>query len=158
VTAPPILTVYLIFYLRYPQMKYITLLLLTITACQVNKDNAKKQDPTILHDIWALHTLQGEPYTSGMSAKHPTLEFNVVEKQVSGTDGCNRIFGGIATLTHEELVFAPLAGTRMMCPDMKIADAFNKEIGKTAYYTIKDLKLRLLDQDHNELMVFRKVD
>jgi len=122
------------------------------------KKETTNNDINRLHDIWALHSINGEEYTNGMSQKHPTLEIFVEDKRVSGNDGCNNLMGGIETLTATELKFGMLAGTKMMCRDMRITDAFGQALGKVHYYTLEDLKLSLQDKDHNELMVLRKVD
>mgnify|MGYP000385306254 FL=1 len=90
--------------------------------------------------------------------RHPTLEIFVVEKRVAGNDGCNQIFWGIDTLTATELKFGMLAGTKMACSDMELADAFGKALGMVEHYVVQDLTLTLQDKDRNELMVLRKVD
>lgn len=139
-------------------IKYFILSLVFLSACQVKKEQTQHADITQLHDIWALHSLNGDAYSNDMSQKHPTLEIFVAEKRVAGNDGCNQIFGGIDTLTTTDLKFGMLAGTKMMCSDMEVADAFGKALGMVEYYAVLDLKLTLQDKDHNELMVLRKVD
>lgn len=138
-------------------MKQILILLITLSACQVKKETTNT-DITRLHDIWALSSIDGKEYTPEQSQKHPTLEIYVAEKRVAGNDGCNGIFGGIETLSSNELKFGMLAGTKMMCQKMEVADAFGAALGQVAFYELKELKLSLLDQDRNELMVLKKVD
>lgn len=138
-------------------MKYIPLLIILLAACQVKKET-QNTDINRLHDIWALSSINGEAYNPEQSQKHPTLEIFVAEKRVAGNDGCNGIFGGIEKLTATELKFGMLAGTKMMCRDMKIPDAFGQALSKVEYYTLAELQLTLLDKDHNELMFLKKVD
>tara|TARA_B110000902_G_scaffold61377_1_gene72405 strand:- start:599 stop:1021 length:423 start_codon:yes stop_codon:yes gene_type:complete len=139
-------------------IKYFILSLVCLSACQVKKEQTPNADITQLHDIWALHSLNGEDYSNDMSQKHPTIEIFVAEKRVAGNDGCNQIFGGIDTLTVTELKFGMLAGTKMACSDMEVADAFGKALGLLEHYVVQDLTLTLQDKDHNELMVLRKVE
>jgi heat shock protein HslJ len=139
-------------------IKYFIFSLVCLSACLVKKEQTQNTNITQLHDIWALHSLNGEEYNHDKSQKHPTLEIFVVEKRVAGNDGCNQIFGGIDTLTANALKFGMLAGTKMACSDMELADAFGKALGMVEHYVVQDLTLTLQDKDHNELMVLRKVD
>jgi heat shock protein HslJ len=139
-------------------IKYFIFSLVFLSACQVKKEQTQNADITQLHHIWALHSLNGEDYSNDMSQKHPTLEIFVAEKRVAGNDGCNQIFGGMAILTDTDLKFGMLAGTKMACSDMELADAFGKALGMVEHYVVQDLTLTLQDKDRNELMVLRKVD
>jgi len=138
-------------------MKYLPLLLILLSACHVKKET-QETDINRLHDIWALSSIEGEAYTPEQSQKHPTLEIYVADKRVSGNDGCNGIFGGIETLTSTELKFGMLAGTKMMCRDMKVPDAFGKGLAEVRTYQLKELNLYLYDASGKELFVFKKVD
>lgn len=139
-------------------MKYILLLLITLSACHVKKENTQNQDLTRLNDIWALSLLQGEDFDRTKTRKHPTIEIYVAEKRVVGNDGCNNVMGGIEVLTSTELKFGMLAGTKMMCQNMEVSNAFGKLLAQIRTYTLKELKLHLYDEKGNELMVFKKVD
>ena len=124
----------------------------------MKKENTTNQDLSQLHDIWALHTLQGEEYSADMSAKHPTLELFLADKRVAGNDGCNRLMGSISTISETELVFGSIGGTKMMCQNMKITDGFNQALRKVVLYERDGLFLILKDTDNNELMMLKKVD
>ncbi|NVK44699.1 MAG: META domain-containing protein [Rhodobacteraceae bacterium] len=60
---------------------------------------------------WQIEDIAG---TGVIDASHATLVFD--GERVSGSTGCNRFTGGVE-LTGEGLSFAPLAVTRMMCPE-----------------------------------------
>lgn len=111
-----------------------------------------------LHDIWALSSIEGAAYTPEQSQKHPTLEIYVADRRVSGNDGCNGIFGAIEILTSTELKFGMLAGTKMMCRDMKVPDSFGQLLAAVRTYSTSELKLFLYDPSGKELLVFKKVD
>ena len=139
-------------------IKYFIFSLVFLSACQVKKEQTQNADITQLHQTWALQSINGEEYANDVLQKHPTLEIFVAEKRVAGNDGCNQIFGEIAILTDIDLKFGMLAGTKMICTDMKMPNAFGKALGTVEHYALNDLKLTLEDKDHNELMVLRKVD
>lgn len=110
----------------------------------------------LLNDIWVAEIVDGE--TVADADKAPRLEINSAEMKAMGSDGCNNFTGAIATLTNNELVFGPLAGTRKMCPDMTFADKFNKVIPQVRSYKIANMKLTLLDEKGEVLLVLKKVD
>lgn len=122
----------------------------------------KKTDAKLrLHDIWALEAIGGnEMDFSGGTAgiQHPTLELNLTEMRVMGTDGCNNFSGSIKSVTPSELRFGPLAGTRKACRDMTVPDQLNKALTEVAAYQLNGLKLELLDDAGETLLRYRKVD
>ena len=113
-----------------------------------------------LHDIWALHQLAGKaPYQPQEGRQHATLEINLTNASVNGNDGCNTLRGTITSVGAEELVMSRLLSTRMTCPEvMATADAFMQALNNTRRYRREGLKLHLLDERGEELMVLRKVD
>lgn len=110
-----------------------------------------------LHDIWALESIQGD--SIGFEGiERPSLELNLTEMKVMGTDGCNYFFGGIDRLYENDISFGPIAGTRKYCMPMTIPDLFNKQLNNVSSYEIKGLKLRLFDASGDELLGLKKVD
>lgn len=110
-----------------------------------------------LHDIWALESIQGN--SIGFEGiERPSLELNLTEMKVMGTDGCNHFFGSIDRLDENDISFGPIAGTRKYCMPMTIPDLFNKQLGKVLSYEIQGLKLRLFDASGDELLGLKKVD
>ncbi|HYQ56060.1 MAG TPA: META domain-containing protein [Draconibacterium sp.] len=110
----------------------------------------------LLNDIWVAEIIDGEAVSD--AEKAPRLEINSAEMKAMGSDGCNNFTGSIKTLTNTELEFGPLAGTRKMCLDMTFADKFNKVIPQVRSYKIANLKLMLLDEKGEVLVVLKKVD
>ncbi len=134
------------------------ILLLTCCSSTSKSSSADEQiDPQqALHDIWVLESIDGRQVET--VPKRPELEINVTENRVMGTDGCNNFFGDIKAVDSSRLVLGPLAGTKKACPDMKIADQFNRNLSKVTSYKRQDLKLLLYDREGNELLSFKKVD
>ncbi|WP_432410486.1 DUF4377 domain-containing protein [Rasiella sp. SM2506] len=122
----------------------------------------KKQDPTFrLHDIWALQAINGKDISSETHQKpnkQPTLEIFVAEKRIAGTDGCNSLFGSIETLTETQLSFSKMGSTKMMCPSMKVPNAFTEALSNTQTYKIEKLNLYFYNAEGDEVLQFVKVD
>ena len=140
------------------------LLSLTLLACGTtapDQMSSPEQTSTAaaLHDIWALHTLDGQAYAVTEGLERPRLELNLTDMRASGTDGCNAFTGAIREAGAKKLAFGPLAGTRKLCRDgMAAADAFNRALTQTAAYRREGLTLTLLDGEGAALMTLRKVD
>ena len=64
----------------------------------------------------------------------------------------------IETVDSERIVFGTIAVTRKACIDMDIPNRFHQHINNVQTYSIKDLKLHLVDDQGNELFGFRKID
>jgi heat shock protein HslJ len=111
-----------------------------------------------LNDIWALESIQGKKLELVDGIKRPQLEIQLRDMRLMGNDGCNGLFGSINYLDDNKITFGPIAGTRMFCHPMDISDRFNQQLNNVTGYTLKALKLRLLDSAGEELLLFRKVD
>jgi len=111
-----------------------------------------------LHNIWVIEAMQGEALNAEDFAKGlPTLEFKPEEEQVSGQDGCNRIFGKITTKGNQ-LTFGMLAGTRMACPNMEKSDQLGKLLNEQTFtYTFAPRQL-LLKQGDEVVLRLKNVD
>jgi heat shock protein HslJ len=122
----------------------------------------KNQDVRLrINDIWVLEVIEGESIQqkeTNSKQQIPQIEFNVSEMKVIGNDGCNNFFGSIKKLDEKDLVLGPVAGTRMFCTDTDIPDKFNAAISRVAKYKIDNMKLVLIDNLGNELLLFKKVD
>jgi heat shock protein HslJ len=65
---------------------------------------------------WTLTELGGQPVPVASGAPAASLRFDVAQKRVSGSTGCNNL-SGTYTANEAALHFAPLATTRMACLD-----------------------------------------
>lgn len=115
----------------------------------------KAAEPMVLiNDIWVVEYIRGE----SVSAAAPQIEIHSEQMQIMGTDGCNNFKGMLTRLTNTEIEIGPLAGTRMMCPDMTNADKFNAAINDVKSYEINNLKLNLFDAEGRRILQLRKID
>lgn len=88
--------------------------------------------------------------------RSPYIIFDFEENRVTGLDGCNNFFGQIENIDNNQLAFGAVGITKMMCHDMKVADAFSQAMAQTASYTLNNNKLIFLDAQGNPLMAFEK--
>lgn len=122
----------------------------------------KIPDPIFeLHDIWSLEAIEDKALLTpgnGATLINPSIEINLTEMKVMGTDGCNQFSGSVKNVETGILEFGNMAGTMKMCINMDISDSFNKAIAQVKKYRRDGLKLYLLDESGVELLQFRKVD
>ncbi len=109
-----------------------------------------------INDIWVASHI--EDMQIEMSKQQPRIEISVKNMQLQGSDGCNSIRASIKTLTEEKLSFGIAMGTRKLCPDMKVPNAFSNALQKVNSYVIKDNKLFLYDNSGKETLQFFKID
>jgi heat shock protein HslJ len=122
----------------------------------------KKPDPKFrIHDIWALEAINREIVekpNENDRMQIPSIEINLTEMRIMGTDGCNNFFGPVKNIEDSDITFGPLGSTMKMCYNMEIPDKFNAAMAKVSKYKIEDLKLYFFDDAGAELLRFRKVD
>ena len=132
----------------------------TIVYTLVNVEE-KRPDPTLrLNDIWALETIAGEAVELGEDAllQQPTIEFQLAERRVGGTNGCNNFSGTLEEVGADALAFGPLAMTRKACRNNTVPDRITAALDRVAGYRIDGLTLQLLDAAGEPLLGYRKVD
>ncbi|TFH23938.1 MAG: META domain-containing protein [Bacteroidia bacterium] len=88
----------------------------------------------------------------------PQLEIKVGEMSYKGSDGCNRLMGGLIELDEKNIRFGVAAGTQMMCPDMEIPDLFNRSLSEVRSWEIRKNQLHLFNEQGEELMQLKKID
>jgi len=111
-----------------------------------------------LHDIWALVSIKGDEINPEDFNKHPQLEINLTEKRVMGNDGCNNLIGEIKQVNSHQLEFNKLAGTKMACQNMQLADKISNPLNQVQTYHLNKLELTLFNSDGTELLRYKKVD
>lgn len=105
---------------------------------------------------WQLFSLNGQKVNNTKGNQIPTLSFDPQNMSVSGNSSCNSFSGGF-TVEKEMLTLSNLAGTRMMCPDMKMETEFLSTIARVNSYTIYEGRLVLNDASGKQLMSFDPV-
>jgi heat shock protein HslJ len=114
-----------------------------------------------IHDIWLLKSIspKGLPAeTNYKDMNMPVLEIQVNKKKIYGNDGCNRLFGTITTLEANLISFGSIGGTKKICPNMILPNAFIKTLGRVSAYRREKLELLFFDNNAKEIMRLQKID
>ena len=136
-------------------MKKIKFLMLLSVAIGLGSCNTARVNSNSLQGEWQLVTMG----TTAVTAEaQPTLQLNIKEMKVNGSDSCNTFMGGITNITDKDLVFGELATTLMLCPEttMQVADTFASAMKKVAKYEVNDNQLLLKDDKGEVLLIFTK--
>jgi heat shock protein HslJ len=150
--------------------KYLALILLIAgtRSCNESKNSksknaesleksVEKQDPKILHDIWALIEIKGVPIdTLIFSFGVPTLEIFVEDKKAGGFSGCNNYGGTIQVLDDQYFKIDNIMATKKYCNGVKESDYFS-HLESSNRYKIEKMKLSLYKND-SLMLTFKKVD
>ena len=120
----------------------------------------RRQDMKLgINDTWVLLKIKEETLQAAVEGiSPPHLEINVGEMRYLGKDGCNNFNGGIIELDERTVRFGIAAGTRMMCPDMKVPDLFNSTLPAVSSWEVKENMLHLFDDAGKELMQLKRTD
>ena len=120
----------------------------------------RRQDMKLrVNDTWVLIKIKEETLQAAVEGiSPPRLEINVGDMRYLGKDGCNNFNGGIIELDESRIRFGVAAGTRMMCPEMRIPDLFNSIIPEVLSWKIKENMLHLYDDAGKELMQLKRTD
>ena len=89
--------------------------IMTMISCGTGK---KALTSAEIDGQWTITEAMGQAVT-GNEGNVPSINFNIAEKSVSGTTGCNSFMGGFTLGEKNAVSFSPLAATKMMCRDMK---------------------------------------
>lgn len=126
--------------------------LLLAIGCSSNKESVNN----LLHDIWVLESVKGEPYSLAENQNlHPTIEIYLAEERFSGNTGCNNM-NGTLTVDGSKITFTNIITTKMFCNDVD-ETGFLSSLEKVNRYKIEKMRLYLYEDD-SELMIFQKID
>ena len=94
---------------------------------------------------WTLIALGDRDIMAASAAREPHLTFTADSSRVSGSGGCNRVFGSYA-MSGDRLSFSGVASTKMACTTgMDIETAFLPALARVARWRIVDRHLELTD-------------
>ncbi|MGF1554881.1 DUF4377 domain-containing protein [Paucihalobacter sp.] len=115
----------------------------------------KKPTPTALEDgSWLVVGIVG---FKGDFKRDPLLSLSPDLNQVSGSTGCNRIFGKIIT-DKNKLSFQNIGTTKMACDDNGLETQMLTVLEKTVSYKITENVLLLEDGDGNVILKASNID
>ena len=94
---------------------------------------------------WKLTALGDKPVTVADSQREPHIVLAPDSKQLSGSGGCNRMFGTYE-LNGDAISFSGVGATKMACVDgMDIESSFFAALPKVAKWQITGQQLELRD-------------
>lgn len=111
-----------------------------------------------LNGKWMISEAGGEAIPAGME-KQPSIEFNIAEKTLHGTAGCNIINGGFQTdeVNPSSISFPQLISTMMACPDMEVEGRVLKALNSVQTFgKLAGGGIGFYDADNNLVMVLVK--
>jgi heat shock protein HslJ len=119
---------------------------------------SKERDPDYfrIHDIWAVTNVNGE--VIDINSTRPNMEINLSTMKVMGKGMCNQYFGEIIQYNPSYIKFGPIAGTKMMCPEIEQENLFISLLQETNSFKIKSITLYFYDSYEKEVLRFQKVD
>ena len=102
-------------------------------------------DSPLRGTYWKLVRLGDNPVAAATKQREGHLVFAADALRVSGSSGCNRVFGGF-TLDGDRLSFGHMASTMMACPEGREQEKrFTEALTKVERYRIRGSHLELLD-------------
>ena len=121
-----------------------------------------RDDPVLrLNDVWVLDKIGNDTVDafSIVPLELPTLEIQMADNRVGGSDGCNRFTGSLVVATETALEFGALASTRMVCPtNNKLPQRVLTALGQVRSYRMEPGRLILLGENAQELLRYRHAD
>ena len=129
---------------------------LLIVGCSNQPTPTQQQHNLLLiqNTQWTLTHLGTAEFKADPSVRQiPTIQFDQSNKNIQGTDGCNRIMGTYS-IQGEQIHFRQLSQTKMLCGQGNVATLYNEALARVAGYQVYDKTLRLLDRHGNPVLQF----
>lgn len=127
--------------------KHILLILLLLTGCSSQIENAKLSDHELIHNRWMLVSIDGE-----LIADLSTPVYFKIEKDsiVKGFAGCNEFWGNVSIMQNK-ISFSKIAATRMSCEKLNLETKFLFILQNKNNWKIESDSLYLLREEEVSL-------
>ena len=102
-------------------------------------------------DTWKLTEFNKQTIDS--DSEQPIISFN--DGEITGFLGCNDFFGSYE-LNNNTIKINPVARTLKMCANITLEDRLNESFQFMNYYKIESNILKIYDNNHNEIAVFKR--
>lgn len=106
-------------------------------SCSAPKQQTATNNEDDLYKTWRLVEVQGQTVDTTKMMRPAEFTFDKTEQRISGSAGCNNIFGKF-TVSADKLTFAPLAATKMACPDMNVEGRFLEAVQKVNNWKVTE--------------------
>ena len=128
------------------------------TGCNSRPPLAQQQHNLLLiqNTVWTLTHIGAREFKADPSVRQtPNIQFVEANKNIHGSDGCNRIMGTYQ-IQGEQIQLGQLGQTRMLCGQGQVATQYNEALARVASYQVYDKTLRLLDRHGNPVLQFSR--
>lgn len=125
----------------------------TLFSCGI-----KPLKPENINGKWTLLEINNKELASGKNGREVTilLEIDTEKQKINGFDSCNAYFGSLKKLTNNEITIENIGSTRKACFGSFNANSYYEALKTVRFYTVKDARLKLLDEQKNEVLHFKK--
>lgn len=96
--------------------------------------------------------ITGVPVQTSGTANDAHLIFNARENQITGSGGCNRIFGPYEIEKKNSLRFGDIGASRMSCQNSAFENKFLETLNSVRYYQQTGGQLHLKDGDKRTII------
>lgn len=104
---------------------------------------------------WTLVELLSVPLQTSGFARDANLIFDHRTKTITGTGGCNRIYGPYTDESKRRLKFGDLGMTRMACQDTPFENRFAEVLSSVRYFELNGNQLILKNGKKDVIMRFQ---
>ncbi len=110
----------------------------------------------VLHDIWALQSINGKDIEMYQFKKRPYMEIHLDNNKIHGFLGCNT-FASSIYFEQDKLIVNHLLSTKIACLNANIEADFAKILNNSSFnYKVEKGKLILWNK--SDELIFKKVD
>ncbi|MDR0988489.1 MAG: META domain-containing protein [Prevotellaceae bacterium] len=126
-----------------------------MVVLQQKKRATHTLEPTDLNGTWSIVKINGQAIPSGLEKK-PSMEFNVEDKRISATAGCNRINSAFVLNSRHGISFLQSISTQMACPDMRLEAELQSALSEVRSYRSEEGGIALCDAGGKTLLLLKK--
>lgn len=105
----------------------------------------------LINDTWKLTEFNKQIINS--DSEQPFISFN--DGEITGFLGCNNFFGSYE-LNNNTIKINPVGRTLKMCANITLEDRLNESFQFMKYYKIESNILKIYDNKHNEIAIFKR--
>lgn len=123
-------------------------------SCSTQTTNDPQTFNLELSGSYSLEYISEVNIDEGFPNKRPTLTLESVSKKLTGTTGCNQMFGSFKT-DQNKISFSGLGMTKMFCEGVS-ESAYTQNLEKVASYRFDNGKLSFFDDKGLELLRYTR--
>lgn len=133
----------------------VFLAVFTLQSCKTSQQMSKSA--LELEGEWNIIEIDGSSVVPADHQPFPFVGFNTENKQFFGSSGCNRMTG-VYTLGKKagQLDLGRVAGTMMMCPDMKLEEQVLNMLGRVKRFEVRGDQIALLGKSSKPIAMLDK--